>query len=318
MSTAERVALANLGAEEPVLAPRIVGAPVDRLATLFERMVARPPAAWPWLRDARGCVAWLNTPAAYDAARAAGMALWGAAPAVVRQVHDKAFVVPHQHDANGEAFLCSLVTQPTLADIERTVSTWPQWARADFTLKPRYGTSGRGRTRGQNGTLSTSGQGALGRFVAGGGAVVEPWVKRIEDLSTLWRIDDNAEVHLLGTTRMHVKATGVYQGTDVVVTAAGLRSGSRFDDVVVAHARPAVQRAATLGYVGPLGVDAFVWHHPDGSTRVRAVVEVNARFTAAHVALALVHDAVAGTAAHADAFAFRLQHDVALSALPIA
>jgi len=80
---------ANLGAEE--------GEPADRAAPGDAEAAARAwralfdPPAYDWLAPDGKLFAWLNTESAQAAAEATGATLFGAAPAVVRRVHDKAF-----------------------------------------------------------------------------------------------------------------------------------------------------------------------------------------------------------------------------------
>jgi hypothetical protein len=319
---AERAVFANIGAEEPDAPPNEAR---DRLGRAFTDVVARAP--WPWLARARGLIAWLNVAAAAREASARGLALWGAPVDVVRAVHDKAFTLSHPsahasalHGEPGvaafsadaaSAFPSALLdaTQMTPAHVARVVDTWPAWARASFTLKPRWGTSGRGRARGANGALAPDAIGALPRFAAHGGAVVETWAARVLDLSSLWFVDDTGAPHVVGTTLQRVRPSGVYLGCTFALDDGGARADTAWDARVLDEARPFVARAAALGYRGPLGVDAFVWRHPEtGAETLRAVVEVNARFTAGHVAIGLA--LLAG--AHAR-FAFTLDQDPPLS-----
>ena len=41
------------------------------------------------------------------------------------------------------------------------------------------------------------------------------------------------------------------------------------------------------GYQGPVGVDSLLWRHTDGKLRLKAIVEVNPRWTMGRVALEL-------------------------------
>ena len=69
------------------------------------------------------------------------------------------------------------------ARVADMLASWPSWARARFTLKPRIGTSGRGRVAGVHGLVSDAMQGAFERLASRGGAVLEPWLDRVADAS---------------------------------------------------------------------------------------------------------------------------------------
>jgi hypothetical protein len=170
------------------------------------------------------------------------------------------------------------------------IARWPSWARVDATLKPRWGTSGRGRVRVRDGVLDDAGTNGLATLRARGGAILEPWLARVQDLSSQWLLDDWGEVRLLGCTRQIVRPSGVWLGCEVVHDDDGQGSGTAWDHELVAAARPLVEEAAHAGYVGVCGVDAFTWMHPRAQTeRLRGVVELNARFTGGAVALGSVY-----------------------------
>ena len=297
-----RFAHANLGAEEgDSETPRTfpAGSAPARLAAQFAAVVAAPP--WAFLRDASGLVPWLVTPAAERVAQRRGLAVFGAPAAVVYAVHDKAFAAGvAAREPLRDALLAPLVhvlepAQLEVGHIEAHVATWPSWAQASFTLKPRQGTSGRGRLIGRAGRLPTSAAGAMTRFQQQGGAVLEPWLQRSLDLSSQWYVPAAREPVLLGSTRAQLTPAGVYQGCTVVRTPQGaLVADTVHDACLHAHAGDAVRAVQAAGFMGVCGVDAFVWQAPDGSTRLRSVVEVNARFTAGTIALALAHAALVG------------------------
>lgn len=322
-----RVALLNLGAEESdgAASARAFEAhtPLGRLATAFRHVVEHPP--WPWLAQAEGLVPWLVTQAACERARAQQLPLWGPDPRIVRLVHDKAFAA---RAAGGIDPIAELVTvlEPEDVTPERihdVVSRWPPWARARFTAKPRWGTSGRGRIPGVDGRLAPAldPHAPITSLVRRGGAIVEPWLARTLDLSSQWFIDVDGTPQLLGVTLQVTRGAGVYLGCDVEVSPARasapspdsgkvrLASGTAWDDEVVARASVVVRAAAAAGYRGPCGVDAFVYTSARGACALRGVVELNARFTAGLVALAHVHH---GGLAAGQRACFRLTSDPVL------
>ncbi len=323
-----RVPFANVGAESGAYAPVTAApqgraarhpaspAPVLRLARAFEELVEDPP--WEWLERAVGLVPWLSTDAAVSEALARRVPYAAAAPAIVRVVHDKAFAVRVARDKDldpGVADLAVILEPDELspARIFAIADEWPRWAWRSFTVKPRWGTSGRGRSSGKDGRLAPP----RGRVFSPSGVVVEPWLDRAMDLSSLWHVDVHGEPHLLGVTQPKMRAAGVYLGCDVVVPEGGAFArtpvaGTRWDEPVVDKARVVVEAAAAAGYRGPCGVDAFVWRDDDGALHLRGAVELNARFTAGHVALGLVQ---ARGPAPGARFRFRLDVDEMLEEL---
>jgi hypothetical protein len=297
----------NFGAEEREPEPRRFGRPLRALAESWSRCFAdgtvvhdveldgsfeasRREAAFPCLDAIAGALAWLPTEASYTRMRAAGLEPWGPSPAVVARISDKAWAlrVSRELELDPPALtsLCTALDPDELcpARVEEVVASWPDDARQSWTLKPRLGTSGRGRVAGRGARLSDDGRNALARLKDKGGAILEPWLDREVDLSAQVFVSPAGDVEVLGTTRQEVSASGVYRGN------AGVYRHGRFDadmgeDVVEALRRVGElvgKRAAEEGFSGPLGVDAFLYGPDRG---LRALVEVNARFTTGLCAL---------------------------------
>jgi hypothetical protein len=303
----EPLRIANVGAEEQpeALAPPKL-AVAERVAALFERLFAGG-GAWDWLPGPSVAAAWLNTRAVEAAVRSDGRPLFGAPAEVVERVHDKAFA----HDvATREGLVpaclrdCIEVLDPhALRDaatggsgLDARLDAWPVWAQERFTLKPRFGSSGRGRVAGLSGRLDEpQREGALPRLAARGGAIAEPWLERREDLSVQLLIEPGGGIRLLGSLTLLVDESGLYRGHAGQIDARGrVGSGSRYDEAVRDAAITVALAAAAVGYLGPCGVDAFVFRGPDGEDVLRPVVELNARFTLGTLVLGEVRRALPG------------------------
>ncbi len=300
--------LANLGAEEGAAWPRQARLPAVRDAAALWALGFRAgtprldPAAAPgsvaaWLRDAAGAaleplqggdgalVAWLITPEAAELARERGLSLAGPDPQVVRRVHDKSFAVTHARD-QGELEAACAVLEPgspdaVAAEAEGRVAAWPAAWRARFVLKPRLGTSGRGRVPGRDGRVDRE---ALRRAPAARGFVLEPWVERVADASTQLWIDASGRARILGQLWLDVTSDGLCTG----FTAAERGDPGELDLLRAREAALRLARAAAReGYTGPCSVDALAWRDPGGRTQTRAVVELNARFSMGVAALGL-------------------------------
>jgi len=246
-------------------------------------------------------VPWLSTREAATWAERERVPLCAAPPAVVARVHDKGFalgVARAQGLLAPELAGALFALAPEELDaadtvrcrIEGEVARWPPGFAASFALKPRFGTSGRGRLAGRDGRLDPEAlRGNLPRLRERGGCLVEPWLERVADLSAqLWVVASD-DVRLLGTLVQAVTPLGVPLGHRARLGRDGrAESGSRWDPELRAAALALGRAAAAAGYTGPCGLDAFSYRGADGAERFRAVVELNARFTAGTSALALI------------------------------
>ncbi|MCH7645369.1 MAG: hypothetical protein IH974_11105 [Myxococcales bacterium] len=266
--------------------------------------VRNPHAIFSWLDVPDQAVAWLNTSAARQFAREAKRRLLGADPEVIQQVHDKAFA---HRVAVAERMLpaclehCIAVIEPdslrnldrAIRGVEEKLARWPDWTGGRFTLKPRFGTSGRGRVAGCAGRVAES-SGGFARLAESGGAILEPWLKRTCDLSAQLWIGSDQQILLLGTTELLVEGSGLYRGHRGFVDSKGrVTSGSRYDEALREAAVAVAQAAAAAGYHGPCGIDAFVFEAESGRIELRPIVEFNARFTFGIIAIGLLRRALA-------------------------
>lgn len=290
--------IANLGAEEGGGPAASRDAAVRAAARLWRGLFS--PPAFDWLPGPEAAVAWLNTEEAAREASAAGRQLSGAPPEVVRRVHDKAFAL---WVAESEGLvpdrlkgLCSALDAEEIRDaatalrcIAQRVEAWPAWAQSAFTLKPRLGSSGRGRVAVSGLAGLPAVRGALPRLAQRGGLVLEPWLERSEDLSAQLWLGPDGSLRLVGTTGQLLAPSGLYRGQCGSVDSKGrVASGSRHDEAVREAAARVAQAASRAGYSGPCGLDAFAFRSAQGGAWLRPVVEWNARHTLGHVVIGWV------------------------------
>jgi hypothetical protein len=208
--------------------------------------------------------------------------------------------------------------------VEAIVAAWPAWAQRSFVLKPRFGTSARGRASGGAGR-DVRWHGALARLAERGGALLEPWLERSWDASAQFFVREDGDVACLGTLLQTLTPAGAPRGHRGVVGADGeVASGLACDAALRDAALHVAREAARAGYRGPCGVDAFAYRDPEtGAERVRPVVELNARFTVGTVAIGHVRRELAalracGALPAQGAVAFELALDGSFDALPAA
>jgi len=302
---------------------RVVG-PDPRAADPIWPEGLGPPAELPifsWLENTGRRVPWLST----RAAAAESGELEGCDPELVEHVHDKAFA--HRF-ALAEGYLPRslreriAVFEPdelrqqdsAVARLNAELASWPAWASARFVLKPRFGSSGRGRVAGVEASADTPElRGSLERLAACGGALLEPWLDRSVDLSAQLHLPaaSSEEIVLLGTLEQLLAPSGLYRGHRGQMDSRGRVFSGHAREEELREAAAAVARAARAqGYVGPCGVDAFEFRVPgpdpdpvsggapgggldvgDG-LEFRPIVEFNARYTVGLIVLGLTRRAL--------------------------
>ena len=288
-----------------------------------------------------GIVPWYPTARAAEFGATRGEGLAFSSPADASRLHDKASCVEWLERADrgspGSVSKRSIGWWPVVltpeelrrpgaaTEIARIVSEWDEVYQRTFVLKPRFGTSGRGRVRADSIPLAESVARALPKLADRGGAILEPWFERLVDLSAQFWVEVDGSVTCLGTTRQVLGENGIYLGNrgnvdfcpeslgdgdgdgDGDVGGCGdgdggrcrggdgydgcgcgawnVSSGSSWDAEFREVAGRFVRSAADAGFRGPCGVDGFSYRDARGEERLRPLVECNARFTAGLVAL---------------------------------
>ncbi|HEB88918.1 MAG TPA: hypothetical protein ENI85_05045 [Deltaproteobacteria bacterium] len=253
-------------------------------------------------------IAWLATPGLDRwAGETFGHRLAGPPPGCVARLHDKAFAIrtarrldldptglaPLPRILSPEELLCP---EALVRRLDATLRDWPDWTERRYTLKPRRGTSGRGRVAGRDTTDTPGIRGAFPRLAARGGAIFEPWLPRRNDLSVSLRIPPPAEIGmqpvLLGSLEILVTPGGVFRGHLGEVDSRGrVFSGHPADEALRADAAAVAGVARERGFHGPCGIDAFSYLEGERE-RMRPLVEFNARATMGLVTIGLVRRAL--------------------------
>ena len=295
----------------------------DELATLntspWPEGLGEPATApaFAWLEDSSGIVPWISTAMLQVHPSLDSQKISSAPAGAVARVHDKAFAIELARRENLlPAFMRDLflVLEPELLldpdaairCMESAVASWPENLGRNFTLKPRLGTSGRGRVPGVDGRIdSPAVRGALKRLAKRGGAILEPWFKRKLDLSAQMHVASNGDVTLLGTLEQITAPSGVYLGHRAEIDSRGrVFSGSVYEEVLRETGAIVAKHAFDEGFFGPCGIDAFTIDlcaavRAEAETEsetpteiLRPLVEFNARFTMGTIAIGIVRRAI--------------------------
>lgn len=137
--------------------------------------------------------------------------------------------------------------------------------------------------------------------------VVEPWLERLADFSVQYEMVGQ-QLHVVGHTELICDQRGHYQGNRVGVDCgkrlplpvrrlAPHREGGASSWELVFHQLRELLEAelSALDFRGAAGIDAFVYRAPDGSPRLKPLVELNPRHTMGRVTLELHRRAAPGT-----------------------
>ncbi|MCP5045146.1 MAG: ferritin-like domain-containing protein [bacterium] len=296
----------------PALAQKEAGDVASKLNIPWWPQALGPPASTPafsWLEGCEGIVPWIATARLSLHPSLDHERISSPAAGIVARVHDKAFALAVSRDENllpeglRELFLVLdpqllLSGDPAIEQMQAQVASWPGELGHNFTLKPRLGTSGRGRVPGVDGCVDSQAvRGALKRLAKRGGAVLEPWFKRKLDLSAQMHVSSDGQVTLLGTMEQIVAPSGVYLGHRAEFDSRGrVFSGGRYEEALREAGAIAGKRAFAEGFHGPCGIDAFTLDLPDADGNaaevLRPIVEFNARFTMGTIAIGLVRRAL--------------------------
>ena len=170
-------------------------------------------------------------------------------------------------------------------------------ANGQVLAKAAFSYAGRGHKRINRESPPETTRNWFANVIAGHGCViVEPWLDRVADFSALYEMDAASRVELVGLTLMENDAAGRFLGTRVSPKWASMLQPEvaaflhREANVMTWYQEkiPAAVQGLLSGYVGPLGIDAMVYRHADGSLTLKHVVELNVRMTMGRVALELL------------------------------
>lgn len=174
-------------------------------------------------------------------------------------------------------------------------------AQGPLLLKPNLGCAGRRHLAVTSETSSETLSSWIAKTLQLQGAfVVEPLLSRLVDFSALYDITRSGEVRFLAFTRLLTDSHGKYLGTRVASKIGNLfpseltilfhqeciehREGKTSAPVFYKKILPRALTAILPNYSGPVAVDGFFYQNRDGETKVRSVVEVNARCSMGRIA----------------------------------
>lgn len=149
----------------------------------------------------------------------------------------------------------------------------------DLIIKPLHGNSGAGFTR-----LSPPYQQEVLRHIEtiihNEGAVIEPWLDRIDDFATLFHIAKDGFITTIGSHRNICNSNGAFYGTLISDNDQLLQEHSTGIERATKEIGTALHKA---GYFGIVSFDSFTYREK-GQIRTAYGIDINCRYTMSYIA----------------------------------
>lgn len=170
--------------------------------------------------------------------------------------------------------------------IERYVALHDTSSR--WVIKAEFGMSGRERLLG-SGIPQGADRNWIEKRLTGNGIVFfEPWVTKISEVGIQIDIPREGEPQMLEAVTMVADDRGQYSGSrlpSLVTEQTHVVLRPSDWGLAIDIALQAARRIQCLGYFGPLGLDAMQFRDENGQIHVRALQDINARWTMGRLSL---------------------------------
>jgi hypothetical protein len=177
-------------------------------------------------------------------------------------------------------FGCGLENQAvccSIGEVNNAVAPLNRWL-----IKANFGASGRERIVASGQLTPEATQWLAKRLDRDGAVFVEPLVEAIDEAGVQWELPrEGGEPQLVGVVPLLSDERGQYRGS---VSPSSSVVPEQWRNTVEISRR-AAQRAHSLGYFGPLGIDAMRYRDSSGTIRDRPLQDINARWTMGRLAL---------------------------------
>lgn len=121
------------------------------------------------------------------------------------------------------------------------------------------------------------------RLDSDGAVYFEPWLQRCAEVGIQWTLPPPGQGRpkLEGVTPLLCDPQGGYRGSEFSLDTSVPNEWQRAVEVCEQVAK----RLQSLGYFGPLGIDAAIYEDATGTAHARPLQDINARFTMGRLAL---------------------------------
>ena len=223
-------------------------------------------------------------------------ALWTAHadPDVARKVNDRRYSQALAEQLGAALPGSAVLDSPRDLDRHLAAGGHRTGHREAWVLEAPFSASGRLRVRRRGNDISPDIATRIRRlFDRFGQLVFRPWVDRVSDLACTGVIHRDGAMTLFPAHGLDNDPAGIFHGARVLPRGSPLAVPEELEPGAAAAeqtAREVGQRLLRDGYRGPFGVDSFVYRTGDGSLRLHALCEINARLGFGLLARALQWD----------------------------
>ena len=200
------------------------------------------------------------------------------------------------------------VAVDTLADALAAIAAIRARGHHRVVVKQAFGLAGHNALRLWEPELLATQRRWLEKSLHGGRhVIVEPWLERLADFSAQLEREPTG-LRLLGYTGLETDARGQFLANTAAPNFARTLPPAVLDCFREQRGAAAALRELfdalfqslevelkATGYLGPVGVDAFVYRDRDGRARLKPVVEINPRYTMGRLTLELMKRTAPGT-----------------------
>ena len=227
---------------------------------------------------------WGWTPSAVDLGTRHGAAVNGPSFEVVRRLSSKLF--SHALERELEIGVDGAAIADSMESL--TVALRAACPRPDdkWVVKSPFGFAARERVLGRGPAIDDrAGKWAARRFATGERLIVEPWLDVTREYGVPIVVHPGGDVEIVGFSDLQTNRAGAAEGYWI-----GRPIATEVTDELARVANEVGRRLAGEGYTGPAGIDAL--EHAGG---LRPLVEINARWTMGHVAVAVARTLPSGS-----------------------
>ncbi|MDG5815791.1 hypothetical protein QA601_11935 [Chitinispirillales bacterium ANBcel5] len=196
----------------------------------------------------------------------------------VKMVNSRSFCNALSLDLNcgvpGSKFISNYVQFQNL--IKRGAQNFPA------VIKPAFGSSGYGFVHLKTPVINKELSLRLEKMINKGGAIIEPWYRRVADISSTFEIDSAGAVIRKNHYQCSVNSKGTFSG--VYLPPQGYECYEEYELQLSEIVDKVSSRLFNAGYFGPAGIDSFIYKRDDDEEQLAAVIEINARHVISDIA----------------------------------
>jgi hypothetical protein len=197
---------------------------------------------------------------------------------VTKEVNSKAF---------SHLLSPTLETAALLSD-ELSLKNWWASIKGPKVLKTLQGSSGRGHFISSEEDVTKAISFFRKQIESSKALLAEPWLDRLLDFSSQWKIHQNGSYEYLGATLCQNSSKGSYQKSLVGSKEILFKEYLPFLEEHLKKATKMIEKLRELSFFGNVGFDAMIYKDPISQIpMLYPIVEINARKTMGWVALKL-------------------------------